>query len=264
MKPTLIHHPTDYFLREVLVAFAYKRPMTSNVLYRLEHLRQFLSARGLDFLLNYYLDPSKKLDRATLLRLEKRLSELLRDKNAHVELPPLTAKFMKELRKLAPIQHITTTEELIYHHGNQFLTGAPFFQGGIAHTLFFQWGNLFGVAKYVDLEEERALESNVLIHFESVHERTFEQCIKDYQHKNWLQHPMHPVPVPKPVHINTLQEVAKLQHVATPNIAQTLAPTLRPAPIPQVNRTQATPQVSSTAPRLRYTYSSQDQTDQSK
>ena len=47
-------------------------------------------------------------------------------------------------------------EELILTHGNQLLTGAPFYPGGIPYTLFFQWGNLFGVAKSVVHPDEKA------------------------------------------------------------------------------------------------------------
>src|SRR5690606_35947581 len=82
-----------------------------------------------------------------------------------------------------------TTDELILYHGNQLLTGAPFFPGGVPQLIYFQWGNLFGVAKYVVIAEEKALKSNVLIYFEDRHERLLQDCV--YQYNQKLQHESH-------------------------------------------------------------------------
>jgi len=63
---------------------------------------------------------------------------------------------------------------LLYQHGNQTLTGAPYVIGGHPHLDYFLWGNLFGVVKYT---EQGGEEYNYHVYFEHKQERTLEQAM---------------------------------------------------------------------------------------
>jgi hypothetical protein len=71
-------------------------------------------------------------------------------------------------------------QDLIYWHGNQFLTGAPFYPGGIPHVIYFQWGNMFGIVKPSVLAGEEALKANILIYFVDMMDRDIDRCVLDY------------------------------------------------------------------------------------
>jgi hypothetical protein len=85
--------------------------------------------------------------------------------------PPQFDKFKQNLQDI---------HELIFIRGNQLLTGAPFYPGAIPHIDFFQWGNFFGVVKYQELLEEKALKGNILVYFEELANRNLQQCTKQY------------------------------------------------------------------------------------
>lgn len=116
-----------------------------------------------------------------------------KDKN---ELPTINADEIYERIKLMlehegqHIEFLITPEQLapnfnhiIKHHGNHFLTGAPFMHGGVPYIMLFQWGNLFGVIKFIELDDEKALKANILIYFEDMADRTLEECVADYKQK---------------------------------------------------------------------------------
>jgi hypothetical protein len=185
MKQTLDLKPGDYTTQQLLVNFAGGVPLSADQLNFLSRHEKALSGQGLDAALKYYLKPyakkmeeqhsflmhREKMDAAAAKELRERLRMSLTDKGQRVKLPFTPQQFL-EFKNAA-------TPSLILYHGNQFLTGAPFHPGGIPHVIFFQWGNLFGVAKYVMLPEERALKSNVFVYFENMHDRLLEQCVKE-------------------------------------------------------------------------------------
>lgn len=185
MKPSLALKPNDYELQNLLMKFADGTPLTCNQLNFLDWHERTLSNPRFDPVLKYYLKhyrhqheaehsflmPSENFTKAEVATFKRRLSLLLQNTH-HVELKMKPEHFLKF--------RAVTTQELILYHGNQLLTGAPFHQGGIPQLIFFQWGNLFGVAKYVVLAEERALKSNVLIYFEDRHDRYLQECVLEY------------------------------------------------------------------------------------
>lgn len=196
MKPTLVHKPNHYTYHQLLINFAGGVPLSADQLNFLYDHEITLSSLALDPVLKYYLGPLHKksehhtflmhrenFDAMALKELQRRLSLLLKEKGSRVQLT-FTHKQFQDLRHAA-------VPSLILYHGNQFLTGAPFFLGGIPHTLFFQWGNLFGVAKYVVLAEEKSLKSNIMVYFEDMHERYLEQCVQEFtkELRNELRHP---------------------------------------------------------------------------
>jgi hypothetical protein len=185
LKQTLKHHPTDYIYNEAYASYAQGKPLRPDLLnFFYRHSGEMTDHRFTP-IKNYYLRkqaeehtfllPHEKLNASSIQELKRRLQILLREKNASLQFKMKPEQFL-QLRAM-------TVDELVLYHGNQFLTGAPFYQGGVPHTLFFQWGNLFGVAKYVVLPEERALRSNVLIYLENMHERYLDQCVNEYKHK---------------------------------------------------------------------------------
>lgn len=210
MKPTLIHQPNHYNYQELLVNFASGVPLSADQLNFLANHEKLLSSHTMDPVLKYYLGPFHKkssehhsflmhrenFDALASKELKRRLELLLVKKGERVKLQ-FTPKQFQELKNSA-------VPSLILYHGNQFLTGAPFHLGGIPHLVIFQWGNLFGVAKYVVLPEERALKSNVFIYFENMHERYIEECVKDFVKD--MRHELQLLP--QPAHTHHLEKTA--------------------------------------------------------
>lgn len=201
MKPRLHKKPNEYALRDLMMRYENGVPLSCDQYHFIHSHEKALS----DFtytglkkwaLKDYYRHQNEQsyllhqetLDAAAVNALKRRLAILLQDSTASLTFSMRPEQFL-QLRAM-------TTDELILYHGNQFITGAPFYSGGLPHVLYFQWGNLFGVAKYVVLAEEKALRSNVLIYFENRHERYLEQCILDYRNK--MHEPTHPHPISQP------------------------------------------------------------------
>lgn len=189
MKPTLVDKPNHYPLQELLVKFSSGTPLSPDQLNFIYRHEKALSHYGLDPLLKYYLKPlhRKAHDHHSFLlhedeitnenakELKRKLDLLLANKPKRERLQfAMTPKQFLELRN-------ANVQSLILYHGNQFLTGAPFHLGGIPHVVFFRWGNLFGVAKYAVLAEEKALSSNVLIYVENMQDRNLPQCVEEFK-----------------------------------------------------------------------------------
>jgi hypothetical protein len=204
MKPTLVHKPNNYAYQQLLVNFAGGVPLSADQLNFLSRHEKTLSHSGMDPALKYYLQPfhKKANDHHSFLmhkenfnaeatkELKKRLALLLPEKKSVVKLQFTSKQFMEFKNSAVP--------SLIFYHGNQFLTGAPFHLGGIPHVIYFQWGNLFGVVKYVVLAEEKALNSNVMVYFENMHERLLEECVQNISKE--LRHELQPVQQPAQTH----------------------------------------------------------------
>ena len=190
MKPTLKNQPILYAHKGLIVNFDNAKPLSCDQLNFLYRHERALSNQHLDSVMNYYLKhyykhgvddhsfllPHEILNPDIVMKLKRRLQILLQSKSAKLEVKMTPEQFLDF--------KIATQQEMILYHGNQYLTGAPFHPGGIPHIIYFQWGNLFGVAKYVILAEEKALKSNVLVYFEDRQERELQECINDYNHQH--------------------------------------------------------------------------------
>lgn len=186
MRPTLQHKPSHYAYKDLLVKFADGKPLSCDQLNFLYRHERTLSHPQMDQVTGYYLKhhhhdytdqhsflmPSDTISNESVKKLKERLSIVLKNKDEHVQLKFTPEQFMQF--------KAVTFHELILYHGNQFLSGAPFYPGGIPHLIYFQWGNLFGVAKYVVMAEEKALKTNVLIYFEDMQERLLAECVSNY------------------------------------------------------------------------------------
>lgn len=197
MKPTLVNKPNDYEYQQLLVKFAGGVPLSADQLNFLYRHEKTLSHYPMDAIMKYYLRPfyRKAQEHHSFLlhhehinaeeskALKKRLLMMLQDnKKTRIQFSMTPQQFLELKNHAVPA--------LIFHHGNQFLTGAPFYLGGIPHVVFFQWGNYFGVAKYQVLPDEKALKSNVLIFFEDMQERELLQCVDDF--KREMKHELQP------------------------------------------------------------------------
>lgn len=83
------------------------------------------------------------------------------------------ANELAEIRLSFARTRMLSIADLILVYGNQTLTSAPFMAGGLPHIEFFEWGNVFGVIKYVAVTGET--DTNILVHFEKKQEQTLEQ-----------------------------------------------------------------------------------------
>lgn len=135
-----------------------------------------------------FIKPSTSFTAADIELFYRRLQLMLANNRHGIELSLTPAQF---------IQLKNTIGQLIFFHGNQVLTGAPFFAGGIPHVDFFQWGNLMGVIKYEELLSEKGIEGNFLIHFADMKDRTLLQCIQDYQLHQQQHHQQAVYPQPQ-------------------------------------------------------------------
>lgn len=207
MRQDLILQPVHNTSTDILRCFALGKPISSDQRNFLEWHQKQLSSPLFDPVYKYYIESYKKeLSHSFLLpsdfinaqsfqQFKKRLQLFLQQKMTNIPLR-MTEKQFAQFKKVG-------MKELIFWHGNQLLSGAPFFPGGIPPVLFFQMGNSFGVVKYVILPEERALRANILIVFEDMHERNLNQCVEAYQkrmqldlkhqHKILHQHKIEPV-----------------------------------------------------------------------
>lgn len=120
-----------------------------------------------------FLLPNEKITLDAVKTLKSRLGAMLLNKNNLML--PMTEKQFLDFKNYC-------LEELVFYHGNQFLTGAPFFPGGIPTFIPFQWGNLFGVARNSVSSSEKSVKGNILIYFEDMRDRELDRCVEEYLH----------------------------------------------------------------------------------
>lgn len=189
MRPSLLAQPHANYVSHILRSFEGGKPLSCDQLNFLATHEKILSTHGLDSVIKYYLKsyhdkqkadlsfrfPKQKINQVTTRQIKQTIQTLLKSKLDHVDLK-------MTLEQFAQFKYVGINE-LIFWHGNQFLTGAPFQPGGIPYIIYFQWGNLFGVVKFQILPEEKALKGNVLIYFEDMSNRNLYECVKEYEHK---------------------------------------------------------------------------------
>ncbi|MCD6040341.1 MAG: hypothetical protein K0S27_1741 [Gammaproteobacteria bacterium] len=188
-RSTLILHPLHPTTTDIVKRFAQRKSLTSEQLNFLHWHSAQLSDSNFDPILRYYLSshrkskkhsntsfllPHEEMNREAIALLKKRLNLMLQGRSEQPVAIQMTQKQFLQFRQY-------TIQDLIFWHGNQFLTGAPFYPGGIPPLILFQWGNLFGIIKYGVIGGEKAMMGNLLLYFEEMQERTLEQCVKDYQ-----------------------------------------------------------------------------------
>lgn len=200
-KPSLHYHPNaDYAYEGITIKYAQGAPLSADQFNFLSNHEKYLSGHHLDHVTGYYLKSASRhrtnansyllhgnvLDESGAAHLKQRIEALIAEHRQPLSFQLKPEEFLQF--------RAATIHELIFFHGNQFLTGAPFYLGGVPYTIYFQWGNLFGVAKYEILPEEKVLKGNALIYFEDRHDRLLETCVHDYE----LLHTPQPAPTHEP------------------------------------------------------------------
>jgi hypothetical protein len=188
-RPTLLLHPLHPSTAEIVKCFLLNKPLTPDQKNYLDWHQAQLSSVHFDPILKYYLEkrsdyhndfhtsfllPHEKINRESIAFLKKRIAILLQENPKQRITMPLTHKQFLEFKEY-------TLQDLIFWHGNQFLTGAPFYPSGTPPLIFFQWGNYFGIIKYVVIAGEKSIKGNLLLYFEDMQERTLDYCVADYQ-----------------------------------------------------------------------------------
>lgn len=186
-KPQLILQPYHASTVDLLKCFAQGTPLSCDQLNFVEWHQQQLNSAEFDPVYKYYIESAKKkhavsksfilseqFNAESIKQFKKRLNLFLQQKTSVIF--SLTQEQFEKFKEL-------NIHELIFLHGDQLLTNAPFIPGGLPPVIYFQWGNLFGVVKYVILAGEKALKANLLIYFEDSQERNLDQCVLDYQNK---------------------------------------------------------------------------------
>lgn len=187
-RPALILHPLHESTAEIVKCFMLAKPLTPDQVNFLDWHQHQLSHPDFDPILRYYLKkrnarsqklhtsfllPHEKLNQKDVTRFKKRLALMLSAKPEHEVVINLSQEQFLQFKEY-------TIQELIFWHGNQFLTGAPFYPGGIPPTIYFQWGNYFGIIKYVVIPGEKSIMGNLLIHFLDMQDRNLDECVQDY------------------------------------------------------------------------------------
>lgn len=189
MKQSIILQPIHNTSVDILTNFANGKPLTADQFHFLDSHQSKLSSPLFDPIYKYYVDaekkkrkfhgsflmPAEEINHENMKRFKKRMELFLQQKSSNVTLQFTAKQLLKFKEVCAP--------ELIYFHGNQFLTGAPFIPGAIAPVIIFQWGNFFGVVKYVVMAEEKSMKANTLIYFEDMQDRSLDECVLDYGKK---------------------------------------------------------------------------------
>ncbi len=188
-RPTLILHPLHHTTADIVRCFTLGKPLTPDQVNFLDWHQAQLSNPEFDPILKYYLKsrsdhqnnlhasfllPHEKMNRESIALLKKRLAIMLQANPEHRVVMSLTQEQLLKFKEY-------TIQDLIFWHGNQFLTGAPFYPGGTPPLILFQWGNYFGIVKYVVIAGEKAVMGNLLLYFEDRQERSLDRCVSDYQ-----------------------------------------------------------------------------------
>lgn len=190
MRPHLLLQPIHNSSADILKCFMDDRPLSSDQLQFLDWHQKQLSNEKFDPVLQYYLKlnktrprqfqgtfllPDEIMNFEAIQKLKERIKLSLNQNAKNVSIS-LNEKQYVEFMEL-------NTNELIFWHGNQYLTGAPMFPGGTPPVIFFQLGNYFGIVKYLVLAGEKTLKANFFIYFEDMHDRKLDQCVIEYHHR---------------------------------------------------------------------------------
>ena len=203
--PSLLLQPENS--REIFKRFAQDKPLSCDQINFLDWHQHQLSSTEFDLIYKYYIEsvkrkknklnllfllPEEEITLESIKKLQKRIKAFLQKKPTSGLIVGLTWKQFLKFKKIS-------AEALTFWHGNQSLTGAPRFLGGVSKVIRFQWGNFFGVVKPVVQAEAKSLVANVLLYFEDLQDRSLRQSVADYQtkvakHINELQVHENPAP----------------------------------------------------------------------
>lgn len=186
MKPTLVFQPIHNSSADMLRCFSEGKPLSTDQLHFLAWHEKELSSAALDPLIEYYIGSEKRrkyhanfllqheqLNQEDIKKLKERIRAILKDKYSHVAFE-MTEKQFLDFKKYAE-------SELIFLTGQEFISGARFYVGGVMPALYFQWAEYFGVWKYAMMHANQQLQTKHIIYFEEMRHRDLKQCVEDYK-----------------------------------------------------------------------------------
>ncbi len=217
MKPTLIEQPFDSYLSSILKTFENDKPLSADQINFITQHEKLLSSFAVDPVIRHYLKVQRerrgkamsfaltqeKLNEPVLKRIKAYVQQLLQQRLTHIDLN-MSVKQFQHFKRVG-------VHELIFWHGNQFLTGAPFFLGGIPHIIYMQWGNLFGIVKLQLSFNELQLQGQVHIDLVDRKNRSLYECVKAYSEELKLAPPI-------PTHEQRIQETPEPHTTPTPQL----------------------------------------------
>lgn len=187
MRPTLLLQPIHSSSSDILRSFAEDKPISLEQVNFLYWHQAQLSNANYDPILNYYLHSIKKkqikfrngfllqheiLNFDAIEALKKRLSESLKTPEDHAVIQ-LTHKQLLQFKEL-------THHAISYYHSSQLISANLFYPRGVPPVLYFCWGKIFGVIKYVIPIDVDKIELNAIIYFENMENRNLDKCVEDY------------------------------------------------------------------------------------
>lgn len=205
MKPILVYKPQDYTYKEMLLQFQEGKPLSCdqlNFLYRYEYQ---LSHSALDEVCRYYLKqykqhqllpteksakialhptlkfalPTSQWNKANVNSFKEMLLQTFKKGDVTQLEMVLTPEAFNKLRTL-------TFDQMVYLHGYRLNMHESFFPGWFPYSVYFQWANVFGVARYDLLPDQKLTKTQVTLYLEPQNNRPLEKCVQDYLIKNHL------------------------------------------------------------------------------
>lgn len=205
MKNILAYKPQDYAYREMLLQFQAGKPLSCdqlNFLYRYEYT---FNHPALDEVCRYYLKQYKRYRIAPISTtvpvtshptfrfslptaqwtkddvkvFKQHLEKLFSEQHESSVSMTLTPDIFNHLRSL-------TLDRMVYLHGYRLTMHEGFFPGWFPYSIYLQWADVFGVAKYDLISDRGMTKTLVTLYLEPRHNRPLEECVQDYLIKNHL------------------------------------------------------------------------------
>lgn len=188
MKPTIVLQPIHNSSSDILRCFAIGKPLNSDQMNFLAWHEYELSSNTLDPIIQYYITylkkrknkcynnfllPHEEMNLENIKKLKERIQLFIKEKYRQIAIP-LSQKQYLQFRE--------ANKELIWYD-TQFALHTHFFPSTTPPVLFFQWGKLLGVVKFVLIAGQKASMMNVVVYFEDMEHRDLKQCVAEYQHE---------------------------------------------------------------------------------
>jgi hypothetical protein len=189
MRPHLILQPAHNSSADILKCFADGKPISADAVNYLDLHQRNLSSPEFDPVLNFYLHAHKtqphKYQGTFLLHHEFINFEAFQELKKRIKLFLEQKKSPSISITLNPQQYKQFTQvgrnEIVYWHIHKLFNGAPMYPSIVPPAIFFQWGNIFGITKYLVLAGGKTVRANMLLYFEDMQNRNLDQCVDDYQ-----------------------------------------------------------------------------------
>lgn len=223
MRPSLLLQPIHNSSADILRCFAEDKPISNEQLNFLYWHQAQLTNANFDPVLHYFLSSIKrkeqKFRKGFLLHheilnfdaieaLKKRLRETLQTPKDYLTIH-LTNKQLLQFREI--IKH-----DVSYYHASQLISSNLFYPRGVPPVLYFCWGKIFGVIKYVIPTNLDRIELNAVVYFENMDNRNLDKCVEDYNLRLKSNIEFQKIMMPEP---NLTNNADEYNHHPTPRLS---------------------------------------------